>query len=53
MTVRLYSLLEDGLSAGKVEWLVGDKYSIADINGSEVSGWPQIALPKSAFSILL
>lgn len=32
-TKRLYSVLEDGLNAGKGEWLVGDKYSIADING--------------------
>jgi glutathione S-transferase len=32
-TARLYSVLEDGLNAGKGEWLVGDKYSIADING--------------------
>lgn len=31
-TARLYSVLEDGLSAGKGEWLVGDKYSIVDIN---------------------
>lgn len=29
---RLYSVLEDGLAAGKGEWLVGDKFSIADIN---------------------
>ncbi|RSH91650.1 hypothetical protein EHS25_009019 [Saitozyma podzolica] len=35
-TARLYSVLEDGLNAGKGEWLVGDKYSIADIN---VFGW--------------
>lgn len=32
-TARLYSVLEDGLNAGKGEWLVGDRYSIADING--------------------
>jgi len=32
-THRLYSVLEDGLNAGKGEWLVGDKYSVADING--------------------
>ncbi|TXT07412.1 hypothetical protein VHUM_03132 [Vanrija humicola] len=31
-TERLYSVLEDGLNAGKGEWLVGDKFSIADIN---------------------
>lgn len=32
-TKRLYSVLEDILKEGKGEWLVGDKYSIADING--------------------
>ena len=32
-TQRLYTVLEDGLNAGKGEWLVGDKYSVADING--------------------
>ena len=31
-TRRLYSVLEDGLKAGKGEWLVGDMYSIADIS---------------------
>ncbi|ORY28143.1 glutathione S-transferase [Naematelia encephala] len=31
-TARLYSVLEDGLNSGAGEWLVGDKYSIADIN---------------------
>lgn len=36
-THRLYSVLEDGLNAGKGEWLVGDKYSIADINGESCS----------------
>lgn len=53
-TERLYSVLEDGLSAGKGEWLVGDKYSIADINvapwvfshwwaGVDVSKFPKLA----------
>lgn len=32
-TQRLYTVLEDGLNAGTGEWLVGDKYSAADING--------------------
>lgn len=36
-TQRLYTVLEDGLNAGKGEWLVGDKYSIADINGESTS----------------
>lgn len=35
--LRLFSVLEDGLNAGKGEWLVGDKYSIADINGMSIS----------------
>jgi glutathione S-transferase len=30
-TSRLYSVLEDGLAANG-DWLVGDKFSIADIN---------------------
>ena len=39
-TSRLYSVLEDGLNAGAGEWLVGDKYSIVDINGeSNGSEW--------------
>ena len=33
-TSRLYSVLEDGLTAGAGEWLVGDKYSVADMNGA-------------------
>jgi len=35
-TRRLYSVLEDGLNAGKGEWLVGDQYSIADLS---IFGW--------------
>jgi len=35
-TKRLYSVLEDGLNLGQGEWLVGDKYSIVDINAF---GW--------------
>jgi glutathione S-transferase len=35
-TARLYSVIEDGLKAGKNGWLVGGKFSIADIN---VYGW--------------
>ncbi|GMK53798.1 hypothetical protein CspeluHIS016_0103840 [Cutaneotrichosporon spelunceum] len=35
-TSRLYSVIEDGLRAGKNGWLVGGKFSIVDIN---VFGW--------------
>jgi len=31
-TERLYSVLEDGLANSKGGWLVGDKFSVADIN---------------------
>jgi len=39
---RLYSVLEDGLSAGKGKWLVGDKYSAVDINGTFCSSLEDI-----------
>ena len=32
-TTRLYGVLETKLGQGKGEWLVGDKYSIVDMNG--------------------
>lgn len=32
-TKRLYSVLEVGLNEGKGDWLVGDKFSIVDMNG--------------------
>lgn len=35
-TARLYSVIEDGLNAGKNGWLVGGKFSIVDIN---MYGW--------------
>jgi len=31
-TRRLFDVVEDGLKAGKGEYLVGDKYSIVDIS---------------------
>ncbi|KAL7418270.1 Glutathione S-transferase 2 [Cryptotrichosporon argae] len=53
-TARLYSVLEDGLKAGKGEYLVGDKYSVVDMNvwpwvrvhefaGVDVSPFPLVA----------
>jgi glutathione S-transferase len=38
-TRRLFDVVEDGLKAGKGEYLVGDKYSIVDIS-SESSVFP-------------
>ncbi|KAK4684653.1 GSH-dependent disulfide-bond oxidoreductase, partial [Tremellales sp. Uapishka_1] len=35
-TQRLYTVIEDGLNAGKGEYLVGDKFSIVDIS---LFGW--------------
>jgi glutathione S-transferase len=40
-TRRLFDVVEDGLKAGKGEYLVGDKYSIVDISSeSPVTPFP-------------
>jgi glutathione S-transferase len=41
-TRRLFDVVEDGLKAGKGEYLVGDKYSIVDISSESRSP----SLPK-------
>ena len=47
-TKRLYSVLEGQLNQGQGEWLVGDKFSIVDMNGKF-----SILLTSLALSILL
>jgi glutathione S-transferase len=43
-TRRLFDVVEDGLKAGKGEYLVGDKYSIVDISSKS----PVLPLPSYA-----
>ena len=50
-TRRLYSVLEDGLKAGKGEWLVGDQYSIADISSEWLISWRGLSLLSMGFGV--